>query len=118
MKTTALTLTTLLLMNIHIFSQQSDTLRLAYQKEYTSLDEALKNPEQVYSLNLQDKHVGTLPPEISRLTHLRYLKLRNNDLKELPIEIGELKELEMLFAGQNKLATLPQEIWKLRKQRM
>ena len=75
-------------------------------------------------LDLKDKGLTILPPEIGRLTHLQKLDLSSsyawkkpetpNQLRELPPEIGQLHNLEWLDIKHNQLAELPAEIEQLR----
>ncbi len=76
-------------------------------KEYTSIDEALKNPEKVYRLNLSNQKV-TIPSEVwAKFTHLEFLSFKNDYLKEIPKEIGFLKSLKTLDLSGNDFTTLP-----------
>ena len=48
--------------------------------------------------------VGTLPPELGDLAHLRQLSIEGNELTgRLPVELGQLTELRALFLGSNGL---------------
>ena len=90
-----------------------------YKKEndYTSLSEALKEPEKVYRLALGGKQLTHLPSEIGKLTNLKVLHLWGNKLKELPSEIGKLTHLEDLVLNRNQLTELSPEIGKLKNLR-
>ena len=74
--------------------------------------------DRVASLDLSDKELTVLPPEIRRLTHLKRFHLgghsTSNRLVTLPAEIGQLINLERLAIGGNQLHTLPPEIGKLK----
>ncbi len=88
-------------------AQITDTLQL--KKEYTSLDEALKEPEKVYRLNLGNQHL----PDfwfLLKFHNLQYLSFRNDHLHVLPREIGKLSSLRTLDLSGNNLKTLPPEI--------
>lgn len=106
---------------------------------YTSLEEALLNPQKVYRLKLTKLlERDSLPAElfqltelreltvkgcrlcivntqIRELTHLVYLNLDRNKLLRLPNAIGELQELQTLIVSRNILETLPDSISKLSK---
>ncbi|WP_013320928.1 COR domain-containing protein [Gloeothece verrucosa] len=69
--------------------------------------------EKAETLDLSFKKLETLPPEIGKLTALRYLDLRNNKLTTLPSEIGKLINLTSLNLTDNQLTALPPEIGKL-----
>ncbi len=107
-------------------------------KTYTSLQDALMEPQKVYRLKLTKlPKCDSLPDEIfqlfelreltikncrlfrlnsniNRLKHLRYLNLDKNKLLRLPNEICDLSELSMLIVSRNILETLPDNIYKLK----
>ena len=58
---------------------------------------------------------GSIPAEISRLTHLSYLNLSINDLRgPIPRELGDLSNLQTLILGVNSLAdAIPPELGNL-----
>jgi len=68
------------------------------EKEYTSIEEALKVPaEQVYRLNLNSKYLKAFPAEILKFTKLQWLDLSGNEgITDLPKEFGNLKRLQFL----------------------
>lgn len=109
-------------------------------RQYTTLDEALANPDSVYSLKLKQNlktipaevfvafpnlveldlsknRIKELPADIQLLKKLKRLILFKNKIEELPPQIGELTDLEELIVNQNELTTLPAEIGKLKKLR-
>lgn len=57
-------------------------------KEYTSLEEALKNPELVYRLNLSNKNLMMPNENWAKFKNLQYLSLKNDHLKVIPSEIA------------------------------
>lgn len=61
-------------------------------------------------LNLQDKNISFIPPQINRLTELYDLILNNNQISEIPVEIGQLNKLAYLDLAVNNLTSLPPEI--------
>ena len=65
--------------------------------------------EAVKSLNLSDRGLAELPPEIGQCGQLRRLYLKGNQLRELPVEIGRCGELRLLNVSDNQLAELPPE---------
>ena len=82
-------------------------------KELTTLP-----PEIVQLVNLQSLHLGnnqltTLPREIVQLANLQSLHLNDNQLTTLPPEIVQLVNLQSLHLGNNQLTTLPREIVQL-----
>lgn len=76
------------------------------EKEYTKLEEALKDPEKVFRLNLQNQQLDELK-EISKFKNLQYLNLRNTHLSSVPQEIISLQNLKVLDIGDNEIALLP-----------
>ncbi|OJJ21134.1 hypothetical protein BKI52_11235 [marine bacterium AO1-C] len=88
---------------------------LAQGKVYTSLEEALKTPEQVTQLRLAHHHFSTFPQDIFHFKNLESLSLIYCDITELPDEIAQLKKLKALVLSYNQLTKLPNEIGQLTK---
>lgn len=84
-------------------------------KVYTSLPEALKEPEKVRALDLGDQKIKNFPPEIFRFPNLQKLVLNGNELKSLPEEIGRLKNLVWLDLYNNQLSALPNSFGQLQQ---
>src|SRR4051812_5836167 len=91
-------------------AQLLDSLSLDTTTAFTSLEEALKQPENVIKLSLRRKKLKVFPPEIFKFPNLQYLDLSKNDIEELPSEIGNLKNLQTLIMSKNELTTVPAEI--------
>lgn len=70
------------------------------------------------SLNLSNKGIISLPPEICLLTSLEELDLSHNKLTKLPREIGQLVKLATLHLYNNKLNTIPSELSQLKNLQM
>lgn len=70
---------------------------------YTDLQEALKEPEKVYHLDLSKKKLQDFPMEVLKFTNLRSLKLYKNRIDSIPNEISQLKNLGELNVGMNDL---------------
>lgn len=84
------------------------------QKEYTSIEEALKNPEKVYNLNLSNQNNVVVPKEAwAKFTNLETLSFKNDHLKEIPQEIGDLPNLKVLDLSGNDFTALPHSLRKL-----
>jgi len=62
------------------------------------------------ALDLSNRGLTALPPEIGQLINLTHLHLGDNQLTELPPEIGQLVKLERFDFWNNKLTALPIEI--------
>lgn len=90
-----------------------DSLTLDTLTAFTSLEEALKNPEQVIKLELRKKRLKNFPPEIFRFTNLQYLDLSKNSIAELPEDIGKLKNLQYFSIARNHLIEFPAQIGEL-----
>lgn len=90
-----------------------DSLTLDTLTAFTSISEAMKNPEQVIKLELRKNKLKEFPPEIFKMVNLQYLDLSKNNIREIPHEIGELKNLQYLSLSKNKLENFPMEIGEL-----
>lgn len=91
-------------------SASNDSLRV-----YRDLDQAMKNPMQVYHLKLSHKGYGIIPEQIFTFENLKTLDLSKNKIREIPPEIGKLKNLKELDISSNKLEVIPAGIGKLEK---
>jgi hypothetical protein len=99
------------------FAQEAsilDDASLWKQKEYTSLEEALKEPANVYRLDLSHNGLTEFPMEILRLINLQTLNLSNNGIEILPADIVKLHKLQYLNLSTNGIKKLPAEIASLR----
>lgn len=94
------------------FSQNHllDSVTLANYQEYTDLQAALSNPDDVIKLSLRRKKYKTFPKDIYKFRNLQYLDLSKNALKELPDSIVTLKDLQYLIVSRNNLEALPRNI--------
>lgn len=92
---------------------QSNIDSTLIKKEYSNLEEALKNPEKVYRLNLSNQNIE-FPNEVwSKFINLEFLSFNNNHLKEIPKEISILKSLKTLDLSGNDFKTLPKSFSEL-----
>ena len=66
------------------------------KKEYNTIEEALKNPEKVYRLDLSNQKINVNNTDWSRFVNLEFLSLKNDHLEEIPNEIGLLKNLKVI----------------------
>lgn len=80
---------------------------------YTNLEEALKEPEKVYNLDLSKKKIQDFPMEVLKFTNLRSLKLYKNRIDSIPDEISQLKNLRELNVGLNDLTKFNKAICEL-----
>ena len=81
--------------------------------EYTSVEEALKEPNKVVRLNLSNQSLSEFPKGLSKFKNLEYLSLRNDHLISLSPEIANLKKLKVLDLGGNDFSLLPEGLAKL-----
>lgn len=79
--------------------------------EYTNFNQALKEKNQVYKLNLAK--ITKIPPQLALLKNLKQLTIRQSHLKNLPIEIKSLVNLEYLYVSDNQLVELPKWLGEL-----
>lgn len=97
-----------------IFSQKTDTSINNYQN-FTNIEEALKNPTEVYRLDLSNQQLNNiLFDSLVKFKNLKFLSLRNDHLKEVPKSISNLKNLKVLDLSGNDFKTLPIELKKLK----
>lgn len=82
-------------------------------KIYTSIEEALLNPDSVRYLSLKHKKLKKLPPEIFQFRNLEILDVSKNKLEEIPEDIEKLSKLRELSVANNYLTTLPIQIGNL-----
>ncbi|MDA1313910.1 MAG: leucine-rich repeat domain-containing protein [Acidobacteria bacterium] len=87
-------------------------------RKLTALPPEIGQLRNLQSLDLRSNQLTTLPPEIGQLVNLQSLNLQSlnlqsNQLTTLPPEIGQLVNLQSLDLMSNQLATLPPEIGQL-----
>ncbi len=96
---------------VKVYSQSLDGQLI--KNEYTSIEEALKEPEKVIRLNLSNQSLAEFPKGLSKFKNLEYLSLRNDHLTSLSPEISSLKKLKVLDLGGNDFSILPKAFAKL-----
>jgi Leucine-rich repeat (LRR) protein len=87
--------------------------QLRRQKWFYSMDEAMRDPLNVYKLSLQDKKLKRFPLDIRRFPNLQQLNLSENKITEIPTEIRELANLQILILTNNKIRELPESMKEL-----
>ncbi|TPX43622.1 hypothetical protein SeMB42_g03929 [Synchytrium endobioticum] len=64
-------------------------------------------------LGLSSNRLTSLPIEFKSLRRLRYLNLKSNQLREVPPILGEMNHLEILDISRNKIRRLPNSFGRL-----
>jgi len=88
-------------------------IKLSKLKEWMNYEGNIYQLFQETKLELNNKGIKTLPPEIGSLSNLRRLYLSGNQIETLPPEIGLLSNLQALYLYNNQIETLPPEIGSL-----
>lgn len=70
---------------------------------FKDLAEAVKQPEGVTSLNLNNQYFEKFPTDIFRLPDLTSLSLNNTGIQELPAEMASFKKLRELHLRMNPI---------------
>ncbi len=81
---------------------------------YNNLNDANRNPDNVYVLDLDDSDLTTVPSSISNFRNLEVLILSNNEITKLPEDLCNLKNLTVLELQNNSLTKLPECIYKMK----
>ena len=91
-------------------------------KVYSSIEEALTNPEAVYRLNLNNNKIDEklLEESLHKFQNLRELLLSNTFISKIPSSVNSLKNLQFLEVGHLKeqnlnLFKIPESIQELKK---
>jgi Leucine-rich repeat (LRR) protein len=103
----------LLLAGLKTQAQLLDSITLSAKPEYHDLTEALKNPDQVYKLDLHRKKLKEIPPEVFTFVNLQELNLSKNKLTIISKDIAKLTKLQVLNVSSNDIDTLYSEIGQL-----
>ena len=108
--------TIILAFSINTFAQDKllDSLALALYDEYTDLDSAVKNPDNVVKLVLRKKKLKSFPNVILQFKNLQYLDISKNSIKELPDSILKLNNLQYLIVSKTGLESIPNTIGQLK----
>jgi Leucine-rich repeat (LRR) protein len=107
----------LLLLTMLTFRASSQSLtpeELAEAHVYTSLQEALDNPEKVYKLSLRKQKIAAIPAEIAQLKNLQWLDLSRNKLSDFPEAVCSIPSLEYLNLSRNKIEMIPKNIGEMK----
>lgn len=74
-------------------------------KRFTSLEEALKEPEIACVIDFSGQELKSIPKEILQLTNITDINLSNNNLKDFPLEILGFRKLTSIDLSNNNLST-------------
>jgi Leucine-rich repeat (LRR) protein len=79
-------------------------------KTYRSMEEALKNPDDVRISFLTNLGLTEVPKEIAQFKNLYQLNISNNEITSLPLFLFDLTEMSDFDFSNNKINMLPKEI--------
>jgi Leucine-rich repeat (LRR) protein len=104
-----------ILINVFVLKAQNIQKGLSESefKIYTSIEEALLNPDSVRYLSLKHKKLKKLPPELFQFKNLEVLDISKNKLEELPEDIQKLSKLREISVANNNLTTFPVQLGNL-----
>jgi Leucine-rich repeat (LRR) protein len=75
----------------------------------SSSADALKEGEKIDYLNLDRNKLKEFPPEIARLSGLKWLRLNRNSLSKLP-DLSALVNLRRIYLRENHFTSVPEEL--------
>jgi Leucine-rich repeat (LRR) protein len=74
-------------------------------KRFTSLEEALADPEIACVIDLSGQKLTEVPQELFELKNITQLNLADNNLTKFPIELLQLKKLTSMNLANNKIVS-------------
>lgn len=85
-------------------------------KVFIDLKQAMKEPENVYILDLSNKDLTSFPSQIKDMTNLQRLNLSNNDIKNVPEDVfASLPNLvDLNLERNNDMSKLPLDLLELK----
>ena len=111
----SVTVLSFLILSANMVNAQVSSDSSVVKKEYSNLEEALKEPENVFRLNLSNQNFKMLSDSVwMKFINLEYLSLKNNHLKAIPFGLGSLKKLTVLDLSGNDFKVLPQSFSNLK----
>ncbi|TRV14479.1 MAG: leucine-rich repeat domain-containing protein [Microcystis wesenbergii Mw_MB_S_20031200_S109] len=63
--------------------------------------------ERAWELDLSNKNLTEIPPEIAQLTSLPRLDLGHNQIREIPEALAQLTSLQGLYLNNNQIRKIP-----------
>lgn len=85
---------------------------LLKEKLYHTMEEALKQPEDVIRLRLEN--VKDVPKDLVKLKNLQWLDMSGGKLKELPKSMAKLEMLQVLHLYGNPMINFPKVVIKMK----
>ena len=107
----------LLISSINLVCAQIPSDTKSVKKDYYNLEDALKNPKEVYRLTLDSTAIKIPTATWAKFSNLEFLSLKNDHLKNIPDGIGNLKNLKILDLSGNDFQTLPSSFGRLKNLR-
>ncbi|MFN6040118.1 MAG: leucine-rich repeat domain-containing protein [Bacteroidota bacterium] len=98
----------------NIYAQILDSMALENTFSFTSIEEAIQNPESVIRLELRKKKIKNFPIEIFLFKNLQYLDISKNNIKSIPDSLDLLPNLQYFNASKNKISEIPNSIGKMK----
>jgi Leucine-rich repeat (LRR) protein len=92
-----------MILGINLFGQTGliTPKELSTKKIYNSLEDALKDPDNVYLINLGYFELSYLPKDIVKLKKVQYLSFEGNELKNLSDDLLKLENLQYIDLSYN-----------------
>lgn len=98
-------------------AQLLDSLTLDTVFAYTSIEEAMQNPDKVIRLELRKAKLKEFPVQIFQMKNLQYLDISKNSIKYIPDSLDMLSNLQYLNASKNRIEMLPNTVGKMKNLR-
>lgn len=101
-----------LLVTSATFGQALDFLdQCSESTTFYSIEEALKDPQNVRKLDLSMQKLKVVPSEIVKFTNLECLDLSFNHISDMPAELAQLKNLKVIYlTGTRFMAKCPENL--------
>ena len=80
------------------------------KQSFTSMEEALKHPNEVIELNLSNQNLSNLSQDIGKFVTLKVLNVSGNRLTQLPQAFYSLSKVEKLNISKNQFKMLREDI--------
>lgn len=65
------------------------------------------DPDTVYGISFKKNKLDSIPSDLIRFTHVRYLDFEKNKLSKIPDFFSQFEQLEYLNLGKNELTNFP-----------